>query len=158
MREILFRAKRKNWQEFPKEEWWVEGCPVKYQPCASKDEWIYGIVPTYASALYIIEIDPETICQYTGLKDKNGKRIWENDIVSAWSEGKYATGMVKQRIDGLYIIYPAYQHNEFWGLCPDKNRKTNVEVIGNVFDDKHLLADTDYFREQEKETEDNHEE
>ena len=62
--------------------------------------------------------------------------------------------MVKQRIDGLYIIYPAYQHNEFWGLCPDKNRKTNVEVIGNVFDDKHLLAETDYFREQEKETED----
>lgn len=60
MREILFKAKRKNWRELPKEEWWVEGYPVKYQPCASKDEWIYGIVPTYASALYIIEIDPET--------------------------------------------------------------------------------------------------
>ena len=103
-----------------------------------------------------IEIDPETVCQYTGMIDKNGKRIWENDIVSAWSEGKYATGMVKQRIDGLYIIYPAYQHNEFWGLCPDKNRKTNVEVIGNVFDDKHLLVETDYCREREKETEDSH--
>ena len=76
MREILFRAKRKNWQEFTKEEWWVEGYPVKYQPCASKEEWIYGIVPTYASALYIIEIDPETLCQFTG---KNG-RNWKEDL------------------------------------------------------------------------------
>ena len=86
-----------------------------------------------------IKVLPETLCQFTGMIDKNGKRIWENDIVSAWSEGKYATGMVKQRIDGLYIMYPAYQHNEFWGLCPDKNRKTNVEVIGNVFDNPELL-------------------
>lgn len=30
MREILFKAKRKNWRELPKEEWWVEGRPVKY--------------------------------------------------------------------------------------------------------------------------------
>ena len=86
MREILFRAKRKNWRELPKEEWWAEGYPVKYQPCASKDEWIYGIVPTYASALYIIEIDPETLCQYARLKDNNDNRIWENDIVSCRHE------------------------------------------------------------------------
>ena len=139
MREILFRAKRKNWRELSKEEWWVEGYLVKYQPCASKDEYVYGIVPTYASALYIIEIDPETLCQYTGLTDKNGKRIWENDIVSAWSEGKHAIGKVKRRIDGLYIIYPAYQKTEFWGLCPDGNGKTEVEVIENIFENQELL-------------------
>ena len=139
MREILFRAKRKNWRELPKEEWWVEGYLVKYQPCASKDEYVYGIVPTYASALYIIEIDPETLCQYTGLTDKNGKRIWENDIVSAWSEGKHAIGKVKRRIDGLYIIYPAYQKTEFWVLCPDGNGKTEVEVIENIFENQELL-------------------
>ena len=152
MREILFRAKRKNNGE------WVEGgyhhqTDYYGDPCDTH-YIINGTATDIEGYGEHYEIDPETLCQFTGLTDKNGKRIWENDIVSAWSEGKYATGMVKQRIDGLYIIYPAYQHNEFWGLCPDKNRKTNVEVIGNVFDDKHLLAETDYCREQEKETED----
>lgn len=136
MREILFRAKRKDDGE------WVEGYYTKLKWC---NNIIHVVIPEGAeidsgnSLCEAYEINPETLCQYTGLKDKNGKQIWENDIVSAWIEGKYATGMVKQRIDGLYIIYPAYQHNEFWRLCPDKNRKTNVEVIGNVFDDKHLL-------------------
>lgn len=158
MREILFRAKRKNWRELPKEEWWVEGSyhhqTDYYGESCDKHYIIDGTETDMEGYGEHYEIDPETICQYTGMVDRNGKRIWENDIISAWSEGKYATGMVKQRIDGLYIIYPAYQHNEFWGLCPDKNRKTNVDVIGNVFDDKHLLVETDYCREQEKETED----
>lgn len=38
MREILFRAKQKDWRKLPKEEWWIEGHPVKYQPSDSKDE------------------------------------------------------------------------------------------------------------------------
>lgn len=140
MREMLFRAKRIDNGE------WVEGYYV--YDYAHNAHFILKnqlICPNCINdrridySLCDYEINPETLCQFTGLKDKNGNRIWENDIVSAWSEGKYATGMVKQRIDGLYIIYPAYQHNEFWRLCPDKNRKTNVEVIGNVFDDKNLL-------------------
>lgn len=160
MREILFRAKQVNNGE------WVEGYLFD-DGMAEVEHYFVGriVIEPYKgtacddwdiTGIDFCEVNPETLCQYTGMIDKNGKRIWENDIVSAWSEGKYATGMVKQRIDGLYIIYPAYQHNEFWGLCPDKNRKTNVEVIGNVFDDKHLLADTDYCWEQEKETEDSH--
>ena len=64
----LYRAKRKNWRELPKEMWWVEG-------------YLYGIwerryilwgmtndVPN------MVEVDPSTICQCTGLRDKNGKR------------------------------------------------------------------------------------
>lgn len=137
MREILFRAKRIDNGE------WVEGNVIHSYDADKEYKTI--IIPVKCSDMYTdtddkdigfetwYKVNPETLCQYTGLNDKNGKRIWENDIVSAWSEGKYATGKVKQRIDGLYIIYPAYQHNEFWGLCPDKNRKTNVEVIGNIF-------------------------
>ena len=145
MKEILFRAKRKNWRELPKEEWWVEGYLIKYQPCASKDEYVYGIVPTYASALYIIEIDPETLCQYTGLTDKNGKRIWENDIVKYMWFGNEEVDIVEYRSTSI-------------GLKENYNAVLTdiTEVIGNIFDDKHLLAETDCCREQEQETEDSH--
>ena len=147
MREILFRAKRKNWQEFPKEEWWVEGYLVKYQPCASKDEYVYGIVPTYASALYIIEIDPETLCQFTGLKDKNGNKIWENDIVLLREEIQDYEWKATVKFGN-----PNCEYNWGWQLVPigecDMNKDillwidmeiASCEVVGNIFDNPELL-------------------
>ena len=131
MREILFKAKRKDNGE------WVEGGYFS-EPYTEKKFIIcwnsFGL-----GFNEFIEVEPDTICQYTGLTDKNGKRIWENDIVSAWSEGRNAIGKVIRRVDGLYIMYPAYQKKEFWGLYPNKNGKTTVEVIGNIFDNAELL-------------------
>ena len=140
MREILFRAKQVNNGE------WVEGYFAIGKWYLDEKER-YAILPIdlcfypHCEINEWIEIDPETVCQYTGMIDKNGKRIWENDIVSAWSEGKHAIGKVKRRIDGLYIIYPAYQKTEFWELCPDGNGKTEVEVIENIFDNQELLKE-----------------
>lgn len=156
MREILFRAKRKNWSELPKEEWWVEGYPVKYQPCASKDEWIYGIVPTYASALYIIEIDPETLCQYIYMNDKNGKWIWENDIVSCEHEKFQEGDAVEQYPFPDTIRYKRNYAVEFINTGSNygyrlRNKSIHfmltgnviynhkIEVLGNVFDNPELL-------------------
>ena len=133
----LFRAKRKNWRELPKEMWWVEG-------------YLYGIwerryilwgmtndIPN------MVEVDPSIICQCTGLKDKNGKLIWENDIVEAWSQGRCAIGKIKHRIDGTWIMYPAWQNGEMWYLLPNYDGTTTVEVIGNIFDNKELLESED---------------
>lgn len=72
----LYRAKRKNWRELPKEMWWVEG-------------YLYGIwerryilwgmtndVPN------MVEVDPSTICKCTGKTDIEKNLIFEHDAVS----------------------------------------------------------------------------
>ena len=132
MREILFRAKRTDNGE------WVEGFYVNRFDVNEEIEHLIFWRKSYTVWEYA-KIDPETLCQFTGSNDKNGNCIWENDIVGAWSEGKTHIGRVKRRVDGLYIIYPSYQKQEFWGLCPDENGKTTVEVIGNILDNPELL-------------------
>jgi uncharacterized phage protein (TIGR01671 family) len=87
----------------------------------------------------MIEVDPSTICKCTGIRDKTGKLICDNDIIKAWSQGTCAKGKIKQRIDGTWIMYPAWQKGEMWYLCPDNNGETTVEVIGNKFDNPELL-------------------
>ena len=80
----LFKAK------FDDSDRWVEGWLVK-----TNDK--YFIIPTYASTILafwfsasnIIEVKKETICQCTGLRDKNGKLIWENDIMVAHLDDAY---------------------------------------------------------------------
>ena len=108
-------------------------------------EWISGYLYGIWERKYILwgmindvpdmkEVDPSTICQCTGLKDKNGKLIWENDVIEAWSQGRCATGKIKHRIDGTWIMYPAWQNGEMWYLLPNDDGITTVEVIGNIFD------------------------
>lgn len=151
MREILFKAKHKNWRELPKEEWWVEG----YYAMMGVDSLIrHYIVQNCAVTklfknpednMYFndVEIDPETLCQYTGLNDGNGKRIWENDIVK--HERSDTIGTVKWYqedyvgwcVDDVCIDEQQFT-DEMWNEC---------EVIGNAFDDKHFLVETDYCAE-----------
>lgn len=83
------------------------------------------------------EIDPSTICQCTGLKDKNGKLIWENDIV-------------RDRYGNFYKAFWQNNYYQFsfcaktdvfsigtkWNLWSFESFE--IEVIGNIFDDKEL--------------------
>lgn len=123
----LFRAKRKKYDS--NEEVWVIGSYVH------TNDGDYIVVPYKKSTLLgegkYIEVVPETLCQCTGLKDKNGKLIWENDII----KDNVIYGVVRwDEVNARYIVddrEDGYQdYFEWWHEC---------EVIGNIFDNKELL-------------------
>ncbi len=150
-REILFKAKRKDWRELPKEQWWVEG-EVIHEP--------YGVVIQYYAKKKRIKvvIDPETLCQYTGLKDKNGKRIWENDIVSCEHEKypednplegdlffpepiKYRRNYVVEFINnGNKYGYRLRNKSIHFMLTGNVIYNHEIKVLGNIFDNPELLG------------------
>ena len=87
-------------------------------------------------------VDENTICQYTGLIDKNGKKIFEGDILrhadetilkTVWNDRKY--GFAAQCVKGSVLLKDCK-----WGLWEFESDE--VEVIGNVFDNPELLGGT----------------
>ena len=132
----LYRAKRKNWRELPKEMWWVEG----YLYCIWERRYIlWGMtndVPNMA------EVDPSTICQCTGLKDKNGKLIWENDICR---RVLLPTKRIKTNFKIAYVPYKCclsaidLDGSNITFLSDYINNQYEVEVIGNIFDNPESL-------------------
>ncbi len=111
------------------------------------------------------EIGPATICQCTGLKDKNGTLIWENDIVELLGHrgvikftcGGFGIGYRKNidweeiqanimRITGCENILYACENDNYislweiyWNFNDEDDSVNTVEVIGNIFDNPDLL-------------------
>lgn len=126
----LFKARRLDNGE------WVVGYIARY---GHTEKEKYYIIPNYASDLYSFLIDENTICQCTGLKDKNGKLIWENDIMVARLDDDYPEDKTYAKVlwhkNGFYTI-----ENGSKDISPiDKFDQEYFEVVGNIFDNKDLL-------------------
>ena len=127
----LYRAKRLDNGE------WVQG----YLVYDNRDK-LYRIIMEiqYSTGTCITtdnapRVDSSTICQCTGLKDKNGKLIWENDIikckfgiaVAVWDKSEWRIKLVKDNIWRKDLHYWVVEDNQ------------RTEVIGNIFDNPELL-------------------
>ena len=143
MREILFRGKRIDNGE------WVEGYVFDNDFSDDKRYFVGSLViePNGGSKSYdfditgvnFCEVDPETICQYTGLIDKNGKKIWEGDILEGHLDDKFTEDVTREKViwheSGWKTEEPGCDDKEYL----DEFYTENFEVVGNVFDNPELL-------------------
>ena len=126
MREILFKAKRKDNGK------WVEGDAI-HEPIGM------SIRHEKNGMSVRVPVDPDTICQFTGLTDKNGKRIWENDILKANLDESHPEDITYIKIlwnECRFCVNENYS-TDIWTL--EKWDAEHFQVCGNIFDNADLL-------------------
>lgn len=139
----FIKAKQKNWRELPQEEWWITGyyvlgLNVYEQPVHLIFEPT-SMFYSYGETDGWTEIDSDTICQCTGLQDKHGNMIWENDVVSVTDEddcsGQIDTGLgYILFLEGMWYIDGKVQNGLY-----DIDKSFQVEIVGNIFDNPELI-------------------
>ena len=130
MREILFRGKRTYNGD------WVEGCLYKniYGDYLIREHKVYD------DDVYIDDynIIPESISEFTGLTDKNGKKIFEGDIIrNEYRYGQYQCFKVIYN-ERTYRWKVENKYGMLGELC---NVIGNIEVIGNIHDKPELMEE-----------------
>ena len=129
MREIKFRA----WDKENKKMMKVSSLSLENKEIAVRENGTY----------HFFRMQNLELMQYTGLKDKNDKEIYEGDIVlvkpggiSTWyktvvkfKEGGFIAGLINGE-DYFYIFNPGFDSDDF-------------EVIGNIYENKNLLEEND---------------
>lgn len=146
MREILFRAKSIQTGE------WIEGIPIKTH---------LGLFisfeenPHYCSQYGYMEIDDilmvgeKTLCQFTGLCDKNGNKIWENDIIKYHFGEIYAPikyGCYQNCFDAQKAEHIGFYVDWTGDKCLRKDLGYWIDMVyampvGNIFDNPELLQE-----------------
>ena len=139
MREILFRGKRIDKNNPANNGKWYEGV---YFP---ENDITPAIIYSGTRHNHGVFVDPETVGQYTGLTDKNGKLIFEGDIVDILTENE-EIGIVAYDDGGFLVKADSGFLVNADAFCVDFHsyiNGTDLEVIGNIHDNPELLKGAD---------------
>lgn len=141
MREILFKAKRIDNGE------WIEGSLIDLDV----DSGYCYIVPPYKKASilpinFLITdrmklVDPKTLCQFTGLTDKNGNKIWENDILMAHLDESYHEDVTYETVEWSVAGWIGRETGSTDREYLGEFDLEHYEVVGNIFDNTELLQE-----------------
>lgn len=162
----LYKAKKKNWKMLPKDEWWTQGYLFDNGYSGSEQKYFVGylVIDEYRgtacdewdiNGIAFYEVDPDTICQCVGLKDRNGKVVFEHDILNGF--------LYPYCYDGKHNYYAQMAWSDYtraFVMIAIKNLESSVcgisdgntelveewnsevwEIIGNTFDNPELLGE-----------------
>ena len=140
----LFRAKRIDNGE------WIVGSLIQTPYLGSMRSWISSEQEDKARLREIssnqavwraFEVRTDTICQYTGLNDKNGKLIWENDVVGFWDAYSTENGYAEADCIGKVVWDDETISFQVTNRLSAESYEVLDEcsVIGNIFDNPELM-------------------
>lgn len=142
MREILFRGKRVDNGE------WIFGDLIRnlIYDGREKEMRIGDIYFEHNGDIHgtaVCKVIPETVGQFTGLTDKNGKKIFEGDIVKGdlglgYGDNEKHIAYIEYQEDGMSFCLVEILEEDF-GKCAEIS--DDLEVIGNIHDDPELLGE-----------------
>ena len=141
MRQILFRGKCFGNKEWIKDGEWVEGLPM-YTANKSEKGKIDRILTLRDGYYSILLVCPETVCQYTGLTDKTGRKIFENDIIECKRNNQHFQSQIEWDSMCGGFMFQDTKEGSAVGLdallsCGIYN---DFKLIGNIFDNSELIG------------------